>query len=163
MPQSFKFEEYSNYLNSQNKQILTCDLNYFNTNKVLVKVDEQKVIGDVVISPIDNYYIQSAYDMFENRMIEEMDKIPLNKYSAPVFTILLTSTLKRKVIESLKKIITKYKNTKLIIHLPLISDLDTKTCFEQIVKLKNMGFVLIADSTIFMNIKKNICLKEMAC
>lgn len=161
MPQSFKFEEYSNYLNSQNKQILTCDLNYFNTNKVLVKVDEQKVIGDVVISPIDNYYIQSAYDMFENRMIEEMDKIPLNKYSAPVFTILLTSTLKRKVIESLKKIITKYKSTKLIIHLPLISDLDTKTCFEQIVKLKNMGFVLIADSTIFMNIKKNICLKEM--
>ena len=94
-------------------------------------------------------------------MIEEMDKIPLNKYSAPVFTILLTSTLKRKVIESLKKIITKYKNTKLIIHLPLISDLDTKTCFEQIVKLKNMGFVLIADSTIFMNIQKNICLKEM--
>ena len=94
-------------------------------------------------------------------MVEEMDKIPLNKYSAPVFTILLTSTLKRKVIESLKKIITKYKNTKLIIHLPLISDLDTKTCFEQIVKLKNMGFVLIADSTIFMNIQKNICLKEM--
>ena len=71
------------------------------------------------------------------------------------------STLKRKVNESLKKIITKYKNTKLIIHLPLISDLDTKTCFEQIVKLKNMGFVLIADSTIFMNIQKNICLKEM--
>lgn len=161
MPQTFKFEDYSEYLNGKNKQILSCDLNYFNSNKVLLKVDEQRVIGEVVILPIDNYYIQSAYDIFESRMIEEMDKIPLNKYNAPVFTILLTSTLKRKVMESLKKIIANYKNAKLIVHIPPICDLNTQVCFEQIVKLKNMGFVLIADSTIFMDIKRNICLKEM--
>ena len=47
----------------------------------------------------------------------------------------------------------------MILHSPVIKDFITQEVYEIINKLHNLGFTLIADSTIFMNLKLNVTMK----
>lgn len=161
LPDEFVYEEYSTYLNQKNEDILLCDAQYPRKNKILIAAANEKEIGEIIIEPIPNFYDIAAYKIFEQTMIAKMESSLKQSVHHPVFTLLVHTLIKRKVQEVLKKIINQFPMCKLILHIPPIIKLSCEKMYEMITKLKSMGFVLIADSTIFMNLEYHILMKQM--
>lgn len=161
LPETFHYDAYTTYLNQLNQAKLVCDAEYPKKEKVLIAAENEKTIGEILIDPIENYYDLAIYKVFEQSMISKMESVVKKTVNNPVFTILVHSFTKRKVQEVLKKVINKYPTCKLILHLPPIIDFSSEKLFEIVHKLKELGFVLIADSTIFMNLNYSIALKEI--
>lgn len=159
LPTTFSLNDYKKYLDDENYQKYLCAKATLPSKKIMIKADTLDTIGEIITGPLENYYKISTYKIFENTIIENFD-VALNKdYQHPIFTILVTSISRRKIFEQLKKIIIKYPTTKLIIHAPLIIKLSPEEVFGAITKVKELGFVVIIDSTIFMNIEFSASLK----
>lgn len=159
LPTNFSLSEYKKYLDDENYQKYLCDKTTLPSRKIMIKADTLDTIGEIITGPLENYYKMSIYKIFENTIIDNFDMAFKKDYHQPIFTILVTSITRRKILEQLKKIIVKYPTTKLIIHAPLIIKLSPEEVFNAIVKVKELGFVVIVDSTIFMNIEFSASLK----
>lgn len=159
LPFSFNYKEYCEYLDNQNKELLECDNNLNRYHKIMIKADTLQMIGHVVNAPLINYYNNAIYKLFENELINLLDKILKENITSPIITMCITSFNKRKIYEQLKKIISKYSDAKLIFHAPKIMNHNVKEMYDNINKAKELGFVVIVDSTIFMDLSYNICVK----
>ncbi len=159
LPEEFKYDKFSSYLNQKNISKMNCDVINENSKKILIALFNQNQIGEVIVNPISNYYEIAPYKIFEETLIKKMELTIGEEHQAPIFSILISSLTKRKVQEVLKKIINKFSNTKLILHLPLLMEIKPEEVFELISKLKNMGFVIVVDSTIYMRLEYNTCMR----
>lgn len=161
LPDEFSYKEYSSYLNKINVDKLNCDLDFPRKSKILIIASSQKEIGEMIIEPIRNFYDIASYKIFERSVIEKMEASIEKPINHPVYTILLSTLTKRKMQEVLKKVKNKFPTSKLILHLPLNVQMSAEKVFELINKLKTMGFMLIADSSIFMNLEYSASMKEI--
>lgn len=161
MPESFTYEAYSAYCNQKNLDKLSCDVQYPKKNKVLIAAENEKEIGEIVIDPIPNYYDIAPYKIFEETMIAKMESTLKQPVHQPVFTLLVQALRKRKIQEVLKKVIYQFPMCKLILHLSPVIKVEHEKVYEMITKLKSMGFILIADSTIFMDLEYSILMKQI--
>lgn len=159
LPMDFSYDEYRKYQHSINLEKYECIKTSNNTNKIMIKADTLETIGEVISGPIANYFNLSTYKLYELETINILEKALKNNLNAPIFTILVTSINRRKILELLKKVILKYEHAKIIFHLPVIMDVSSQELFEILVKIKQMGFVIIVDSTIFMNLLYNNSLR----
>lgn len=152
LPMDFSYEEYKKYQNSLNVEKYECIKASYNNEKIIIKANTLATIGEMISGPIPNYFNQATYKLYELETISTLEKAIREELNSPIFTVLATSIRRRKIIELLKKIIVKYPNCKIIIHLPVIFDITPQEVFELILKVKNMGFIIVVDSTIFMNL-----------
>lgn len=159
LPFSFNYKEYSQYLDEQNVELLECDKAINRYNKIMIKADTLQTIGKIVNAPLKNYYNLAIYKLYESELINLLERIIKDDIESPIITMAITSFNKRKIYELLKKIIAKYPTSKLIFHAPKIMNHKVKEMYDNILKAKDMGFVVIIDSTIFMDFNYNICLK----
>lgn len=159
LPISFNLNDYKSYLENDNYEKYLCDKATLPSKKIMIKADTLETIGEIITGPLENYYKLSTYKIFENATINNLESAINKNLKSPIFTLLVTSITRRKILEQLKRIIIKYPNTKLIIHAPLILKLSGENVFNHILKLKEMGFIIIVDSTIFMNIEFSTSLK----
>ena len=113
----------------------------------------------MVNAPIDDFYNISSYKLIENECINVLEKVLNSNIKDPIISLLIDSINKRKVYELLKKVILKESNSKIILHCEKIKDYETSYVFNIIQKLKDLGYIIIIDSSIFMNFKYNVCLK----
>lgn len=161
LPDEFSYKDYSAYLNKINVDKLNCDLEFPRKSKILIVASSQKEIGQIIIEPIHNFYDNASYKIFERSVIEKMEASIEKPINNPVYTILLSTLTKRKMQEVLKKVKNKFPTSKLILHLPLNVQMNGEKVFELVNKLKTMGFILIADSSIFMNLEHSASMKEI--
>lgn len=159
LPTDFSYDEYKKYQNNLNTEKYECIKANSNENKIIIKADTLETIGQVISGPIPNYLNLATYKLYELETINTLEKSLKIDMENPVYTITVTSIERRKIFELLKKIILKYSNAKLILHLPIIIDITPQELFEIILKVKAMGFVIIIDSTIFMNLLYNNSLR----
>ncbi len=159
MPDSFNYAEYNNYLNELNKQKFNCDNPELMCEKLLVKADNNDILGTLVNGVLNNYYHKSIYKVFEISLIEQMERSIKKRYDNPIFTVLISSIKKRKILELLKKIASLYTHPKLIVHVPVINNYSTEEVYQSLEKIKSLGFVVIVDSTIFMKLEYMICIR----
>lgn len=156
---SFDLNKYLEYEQSLSEEILEADKQLYRYNKIMIKADTLQTIGKMVNAPITDSYNQATYKMIDSEFVNLLEKVIKDNINSPIITLLIESLNKRKIYELLKKIINKEPNTKIIFHIPKINNYDTKYVFETIQKAKDMGFIVIIDSTFFMNFKYNVCLK----
>lgn len=161
LPDEFSYKEYSLYLNKINIGKLSCDLDFPRKSKILIAASSQKEIGQIIIEPIINFYDIASYKIFEQSVIEKMEASIHKTMNNPVYSILLSTVAKRKMQEVLKKIINKFPTSKLILHLPVNVQMNYEKVYELVNRLKKMGFILIADSSIFMNLEHSTSMKEI--
>lgn len=159
LPDCFVLNYYLEYSKNINENLYQVDKDLYRYNKILIKADTLQTIGNMVSAPIDDYYNVSSYKLIENESLKVLEKVLSNDIKDPIITLLIDSVSKRKVYELLKKIIAKEPNSKIILHSEKIKDFETSYVYNSIQKLKDLGYVVIIDSTIFMNFKYNICLK----
>ncbi len=159
LPFNFNYDEYSRYLEQKNEELLDCDKSINRYNKIMIKADTLQTIGKVVNAPLNNYYNLSIYKLHENELINLLDKIIKYEYISPIINMCIMSFNKRKIYEQLKKIILKYPSAKIIFHAPKIINHSVNEMYGNIIKAKELGFVVIVDSTIFMDLNYNICVK----
>ena len=161
MPDTFNYDEYNNYYNELNLEKYNCDNPEKILGKVLIKADDRALLGTLVNGVINNYYHKSIYKVFEISLIEQMERAIKKRYDNPIFTVLISSVKKRKILELMKKIAGLYEHPKLIVHVPVINNYQTKEVYETLDKLKLMGFVIIVDSTVFMRLEYTICVNKV--
>lgn len=92
-------------------------------------------------------------------MINMFDTSLKKDFERPIFTILTKSLARRKIYEQLKKIIIKYPETKIILHTAKIFNESVESIYHAMIKIKELGYIIIIDSSIFMSLEYNICLK----
>lgn len=161
LPDEFSYHTYSMYLNEMNVNQLNCDVDFPRKTRILISAASQKEIGEMIIEPIRNFYDIASYKVFERSVIEKMEISVTKPLHNPIYTMLLSSLTKRKMLEVLKKVINKFPTSKLILHMPLHVQISDEKVYELVHQLKTMGFILIADSSIFMNLRYSITMKEM--
>ena len=159
LPDTFIMDKYLEYSNKLNQSLYEVDKNLHRYNKILIKADTLQTIGHMVNAPINDYYNIATYKLIENKIVNVLEKVIKDNINNPIITLLIDLVSKRKVYELLKKIINKEPNAKIIIHVPKIQDYDTGYIYNLIQKLKDLGYIIIIDSTIFMNFKYSVCLK----
>lgn len=159
LPATFNLNNYKMYCNSQNRQKLEADFVLERKRKIIIKADTLQTIGEVVNPILPDYYNKASYEIFENALINIFDTSLKNNLEKPVFSILTSSFAKRKIYEQLKKIIVKYPDTKLIVHSPLIYNQSVEEVYNTLAKMKELGYIIIIDSSLFMRFEYNICLK----
>ena len=156
---SFMLDKYLEYSTKINQNLFEVDKNLNRYNKILIKADTLQTIGNMVNAPINDYYNLASYKLIENEITNVLEKVIKDNIKDPIITLLIDLVNKRKVYELLKKIITNEPNSKIILHVPKIKDFEIDYIYNTIQKLKDLGYVIIVDSTIFMNFKYNVCLK----
>ena len=159
LPDSFILNDYLEYSKKINENLFKVDKNLHRYNKILIKADTLQTIGNMVNAPIDDFYNISSYKLIENECINVLEKVLNSNIKDPIISLLIDSINKRKVYELLKKVILKEPNSKIILHCEKIKDYETSYVFNTIQKLKDLGYIIIIDSSIFMNFKYNVCLK----
>lgn len=159
LPTEFNLNHYKEYCYQQNFQKLECDYVFENKMKIIIKADTMKTIGRIVNPILPDYYSIANYQIFENAMINMLDMSLKKDFEKPVFTILTKSLSKRKIYEQLKKIIIKYPETKIILHIAKIFNESVESIYNAIIKIKELGYIIIIDSSIFMSFEYNICLR----
>lgn len=159
LPDSFILNDYLEYSKKINENLFKVDKDLHRYNKILIKADTLQTIGNMVNAPIDDFYNISSYKLIENECINVLEKVLNSNIKDPIISLLIDSINKRKVYELLKKVILKEPNSKIILHCEKIKDYETSYVFNAIQKLKDLGYIIIIDSSIFMNFKYNVCLK----
>ena len=159
LPDSFILNDYLEYSKKINENLFKVDKDLHRYNKILIKADTLQTIGNMVNAPIDDFYNISPYKLIENECINVLEKVLNSNIKDPIISLLIDSINKRKVYELLKKVILKEPNSKIILHCEKIKDYETSYVFNTIQKLKDLGYIIIIDSSIFMNFKYNVCLK----
>ncbi len=159
LPTTFNKNAYEKYLFDQNNEKLACDVTFNTVNKILIKADTLATIGNLVMPILPDYDNLASYMIFEKAMINNLEQSLNETITDPIFSVLVKSINRRKVYELLKKVIAKYPLAKIILHAPLIIKEEAVDVFNAILKLKTLGYIIIVDSTIFMNLKYSVCLK----
>lgn len=159
LPDSFILNDYLEYSKKINENLFKVDKDLHRYKKILIKADTLQTIGNMVNAPIDDFYNISSYKLIENECINVLEKVLNSNIKDPIISLLIDSINKRKVYELLKKVILKESNSKIILHCEKIKDYETSYVFNIIQKLKDLGYIIIIDSSIFMNFKYNVCLK----
>lgn len=155
----FDYKVYKEYQNNLNIEKFECLKKTSNTNRILIKADTLETIGEVVSGPLANYYNLATYKLYEEELINTLEKLLKSSCKSPIITLLISSVSRRKILELLKKIVAKFSEPKIIFHAPVILEKTPKEVFETIQKIKEMGFIVIVDSTIFMNLSYTLALK----
>lgn len=158
LPDQFSYALYSQYLDQNNREKLIWDAVYPKTKCCIIQAKDEHIVGNLVIAPIPNGYSESVYRIFEDSAIRVMEESIHKELEMPVYTILVTSFSRRKVVEVLKKVIKTYPNAKLILHIPPIYQIEVKRVYEVVNQCIAMGFIVIVDSTIYMNLQYNIAI-----
>ena len=159
LPTEFNLHHYKEYCHQQNLQKLECDSVFENKSKIMIKADTMKTIGQIINPILPDYYSIANYQIFENAMINMFDTSLKKDFERPIFTILTKSLARRKIYEQLKKIIIKYPETKIILHTAKIFNESVESIYHAMIKIKELGYIIIIDSSIFMSLEYNICLK----
>lgn len=159
LPKTFNVKDYESDKLKDNCAKLECDRPLATINKLLIKAQDLETIGHIVTPILPDYDNLEIYRIFENATINNLEMALKKDLDRPVFTILSKSLTIRKVYEDLKKIIVKYPLTKLIVHAPRIYAQSQEEVFNNLVKIKELGFIIVVDSSIFMNLEYNLCLK----
>ena len=158
LPDQFSYGVYSQYLDEQNREKLLWDPIYLRTKYCMIQAKDEHLVGNLVVGPVPNGYSQSLYRIFEESAIRLMEESLHQGLEMPVYTVLVSSFSRRKVVEVLKKVIRTYPDAKLILHVPPIYPIETKRVYEIVNQCIAMGFIVIVDSTIYMNLQYNIAL-----
>lgn len=159
LPTEFNLHHYKEYCHQQNLQKLECDSVFESKSKIMIKADTMKTIGQIINPILPDYYSIANYQIFENAMINMFDTSLKKDFERPIFTILTKSLARRKIYEQLKKIIIKYPETKIILHTAKIFNESVESIYHAMIKIKELGYIIIIDSSIFMSLEYNICLK----
>ncbi|MCM1259363.1 MAG: hypothetical protein NC182_00275 [Prevotella sp.] len=158
LPEQFSYAVYCQYLDQNNREKLLWDAVYPRKKYCMIQAKDEHLVGNLVIRPIPNGYSKSLYRIFEESAIRLMEESIHKQLEMPVYTVLVTSFSRKKVVEVLKKVIKTYPDAKLILHIPPIYQIETKRVYEVVNQCIAMGFVVIVDSTIYMNLQYNIAL-----
>ncbi|MCM1514569.1 MAG: hypothetical protein NC090_06230 [Anaeroplasma bactoclasticum] len=161
LPDQFSYLAYSQYLDQNNREKLLWDVAYPRKKYCIIQAKDEHIVGNLVTGPIPNGYSKSLYRIFEESAMRVMEESIRKGLEMPVYTVLVTSFSRRKIVEVLKKVIQVYPNAKLILHTPPIYQVEAKKVYEVVNQCIAMGFIVIVDSTIYMNLQYNITMSRV--
>lgn len=159
LPSSFDKKAFLEAELAKDEQQFICDNPDAVNNKILINLKTLETTGEFVNMIIPNYHNLSNYKILENAIVNILEKALKTSYDKPIFCLLTSFLTRRKIYELLKKIIVKYPNCQLLFHCPEIIFQVPADVFNNLNKIRQLGYTIYVDSSIFMSLPFSVCTK----